>query len=39
MLFSIAVISCSLKYIYLRIHLLMLDLVGLNSFVSEWVFL
>jgi hypothetical protein len=38
MLFLIVVISYSLKYIYLRVYLLMLDLVALHSFVAVCVF-
>jgi hypothetical protein len=30
--------SYSLKYIYLRVYLLMLDVVVLHSFVMGWVF-
>jgi hypothetical protein len=37
MLSFIVVISYSLKYIYLRVYLLMLGLV-LHSFVGAWVF-
>jgi hypothetical protein len=38
MLFFILVISYSLKYIYVRVYLLVLDLVVLYSFVAAWVF-
>jgi hypothetical protein len=38
MLFLIVVISYSLKYIYLRVYLLMLDLVALYSFVAACVY-
>jgi hypothetical protein len=38
MLFLIVATSCSLKYIYLRVCLLMLHLVPLHFFVAAWVF-
>jgi hypothetical protein len=38
MLFFVVVTSYSMKYIYLRIYLLMLDLVALNSFIVMWIF-
>jgi hypothetical protein len=38
MLFFIVVTSYSLKYIYLRVYLLMLYFVALNSFVEAWLF-
>jgi hypothetical protein len=38
MLFFIVVISYSLKYIYLRVYLLILEHVELYSFIATWVF-
>jgi hypothetical protein len=38
MLFFIVIVSYSLKYIYLRVYLLMLDLIPLYFFVVAWVF-
>jgi hypothetical protein len=38
MSFFTAIISYSLKYIYLRVYLLMLDLVALYCFVTAWLF-
>jgi hypothetical protein len=38
MLFFVVFISYSLKYIYLRVCLLMQHLVAIYSFVAGWVF-
>jgi hypothetical protein len=37
MLFFVAITRYSLKYIYVRVYLLMLDLPALQSFVPPWV--